>query len=499
MLVHLLFSFLALCAVPVLGFFKLPCDNPLIQERADPIIAPGKVAGHTHTVNGGSNFALDATYETLRKSECSSCRAKADLSAYWSPQLYIEWANGSFSDVPHLGGGGGLIYYLPRSHSKDKTKVLAFPEGFKMLAGDPFRRTYNDKAEVDRAIGWNCLGSPSPTRNPWLPRVNCPDGLRGEIRFPSCWDGKNLYKSDQSHVAYSKGESGPCPSTHPKRVVTIFFEVFYDVDRFKNDWSKAKDPKSPFVLAQGDPTGYGYHGDFLNGWDVPILQKAIDTCDSPTSGNIEECKVLELFDRKKDGYVYSQTPDVNEAVLGNLQKLPGCNPITNTEKAAKEASSTCPNLKTPSLFSKPAVYDGTVAPPGAQVVKGTPRVAISYKEYKYLGCYEDKGPRLLSKTLNPKLKSVKACLDLARSKGYVYAGLEYGGECYVSNVKPAQSKRIGYDKCSMTCVDDGSTICGGPSALTAYRLVRPVSNRHKRQDSGHLHIVRLALAAFKSP
>ena len=109
MLLPTLLSITAFWATPALAFFKLPCDNPLIQERADPIISPGKVAGHVHTVNGGSNFALGSTYETMRKSKCSSCRAKADLSAYWTPQLYIEWANGTFSSVPHLGDGGGLM------------------------------------------------------------------------------------------------------------------------------------------------------------------------------------------------------------------------------------------------------------------------------------------------------------------------------------------------------------------------------------------------------
>lgn len=49
-------------------------------------------------------------------------------------------------------------YYLQRYHKDDKTKVLAFPEEFKMLAGDPFRRTYNEKNEVDQAIGTSsCL------------------------------------------------------------------------------------------------------------------------------------------------------------------------------------------------------------------------------------------------------------------------------------------------------------------------------------------------------
>ncbi|GAA5864355.1 hypothetical protein JCM5353_000271, partial [Sporobolomyces roseus] len=262
-------------------------------------------------------------------------------------------------------------------------------------------------------------------------------------------------------MAYSKGgESGPCPASHPKRLVTIFFEVFYDVNKSENDWHLAKNPNSPFVLANGDKTGYAYHGDFMNGWDVAILQKAIDTCDSPTSGNIEECKVLELFDREKDGFC-RKTPNVNEVVLGNVPKLPGCNPVTATTKEAKKPQ-VC-SIKTPSLFSSPSVYNGTVVPPGSKVVKGTPRVVTSYDHYKYVGCYEDKGPRLLSKTLLPKSRTVRSCLDAASAKGYKYAGLEYGGECYASHIKPAQNKIIGYDRCSMICEGDAKEICGGPS------------------------------------
>lgn len=207
----------------VSAFFRMPCDNPLIVERADPIISPGAISGHTHTIAGGSNFALNssaypgrprhaavaltrsycAAYNDMTASQCTSCRAKQDKSAYWTPLLYIAWKNGTFTSVPQVGGQ--LVYYLcvpsftrrtkdqkltrlpsrsQRYHSSDTTEILAFPPGFKMLAGSPMRRTYNDSNLVDQAIGWNCLGSASPTRNPWLPKVQCPDGLRAEVRFP---------------------------------------------------------------------------------------------------------------------------------------------------------------------------------------------------------------------------------------------------------------------------------------------------------------------------
>lgn len=56
-----------------------------------------------------------------------------------------------------------------------------------MLTGNPFLRTYDPKSLEVQAIGWNCLGGAQPTRTPYLPSNNCPNGLRGEVRFPSCW------------------------------------------------------------------------------------------------------------------------------------------------------------------------------------------------------------------------------------------------------------------------------------------------------------------------
>lgn len=42
----------------------------------------------------------------------------------------------------------------------------------------------------------------------------------------SQWDGKNLYKPDQSHMAYpiENFQGGDCPSTHPVHLVSLFYE-----------------------------------------------------------------------------------------------------------------------------------------------------------------------------------------------------------------------------------------------------------------------------------
>ena len=53
---------------------------------------------------------------------------------------------------------------------------------------------------------------------------------------------------------------GSCPDSHPKRFISLFYEVTWDVNDFKDMWP---DNKWPFVFSNGDDTGYGLHGDFV--------------------------------------------------------------------------------------------------------------------------------------------------------------------------------------------------------------------------------------------
>ncbi|GAA5905670.1 hypothetical protein JCM6882_008742 [Rhodosporidiobolus microsporus] len=455
----LLVAALVAGASSVEAFWRLPCGNSLVVERADTIVSPGAISGHVHNILGASNFALSSTFEELRASECTSCLVKQDMSNYWTPQLYFQWANGSFTNVDVVGGG--LIYYLPRFHPTDTTNVTAFPDGLRMLTGNPFKRTYDSFSLMAQAIGWNCLGSNvADTRRPNLPTYNCPNGLRGEIRFPSCWNGKDLDSSDHfSHMAYPQGgESGPCPSTHPVRVVTLFYEIMWSVDPWKNLWSQAKNPSQPFVLAMGDASGYGYHGDFFNGWDRAVLQEAIDTCTSD-SGVIEYCKVFDLYD---SGHSCRKTPDVNEVVLGTLPKLPGCNPVTY----AGETAVPCSESPLPELLTGVA-YTGDAPPAGTKVPGNQPSVLASYTsstgaQWTYQDCYSDLvSGRALTNGLSTANKTVEACLEACNAKGYAMCGVEYHGECWGGNELASWSTAQGASACGLTCNDNPLQYCGG--------------------------------------
>ncbi len=82
-----------------------------------------------------------------------------------------------------------------------------------------------------------------------------------QVYFPMCWDGVNVDSPDhKSHVSYpDRYNGGDCPATHPVRLPGLFYEAFYSVDQFPHGQGT-----QPFVLANGDPTGYGFHGDFVS-------------------------------------------------------------------------------------------------------------------------------------------------------------------------------------------------------------------------------------------
>ena len=270
--------------------------------------------------------------------------------------------------------------------------MVAFPLGFRMIAGD-FRRRNASMCDVTKpmsswnatdmsqdclaakAVGMNCLKY-SPAfqtegsmqynylRNSSFVRSTCVDGLRAEILFPSCWNGRDIDSPDhKSHILYpSLGKTGVCPPGFPIRTPTLFYETIWDVHVFANE-------PGEFVFANGDPTGYGYHSDFMAGWNVTLLQSAINTCTN-SSGNLQDCPV---FDLQSDEEATSCRMDVpaalaHEVVDGPLAVLPGNVPIQRGPAYATmpgHPGPVSPPATSPALFPPPAPVSSSPAPSAA--------------------------------------------------------------------------------------------------------------------------------------
>lgn len=173
-------------------------------------------------------------------------------------------------------------------------KIKAFPPGLRILVGDPDKRTppkTGGKSIKDHADGtpqpiqFTCPRSNDnaplyPTDSDGLhgagiqdpnnkgagvgfPDQDC-DGyaspLRADIHFPSCYNPKAGLRNYKENMDFPT--KGNCPEGwihYPH----MFYEVYWDTPAFKDRWTPGKGSQ-PFVLSNGDQTGYSLHGDFVS-------------------------------------------------------------------------------------------------------------------------------------------------------------------------------------------------------------------------------------------
>ena len=216
----------------------------------DPIVYPGDAgASHLHAFFGNVTADADSTLESLLD-KGTTCEQTLDTASYWAPAL-LE--NGQLitpeKSVAYYRAGLGV----------DPESVVAFPAGLLMIAGDAMAT----EPQPTSVVAWSC-GSGGMREE--LP-PSCPEdrGLRLDITFPDCWDGKNLdVPGHRKHMHYSS--KGECPSTHPVSVPQLIFAVAYPVHG----------DASHLQLASGGlMTG---HADFVNSWDQEKLEEEVALC-----------------------------------------------------------------------------------------------------------------------------------------------------------------------------------------------------------------------------
>jgi hypothetical protein len=216
----------------------------------DPIVFPGNAgASHDHTFVGNRTTNASSTYESLRAGT-TTCRRRADTAGYWVPTLL----QGGQAIFPQ----GATIYYRRGTLAA----VTPFPNNLRVIAGDATATA----PQGGRVTFWSCGAMSGVPPSSTVP--TCPDArgsfLRLHVRFPSCWNGRELDSADhKSHMAYAMGRR--CPSTHPvsvPKITTIF--------RYPTRGGEG------FSLASGGQ--FSAHADFLNAWHPGTLRRLVNEC-----------------------------------------------------------------------------------------------------------------------------------------------------------------------------------------------------------------------------
>lgn len=226
----------------------------------DPIVSPGKPgAAHLHDFVGGVTSDAFSTSTSLRAGR-TTCAMPADSSSYWVPALYENGVR-----VLPTGTSKHALFYYRRKGAPSGTMVQPFPLGLKMIIGNAHAKSPQENPQLGRDIIFKC--GPGSTTDLPAPPTQCASGiLVMSLRFPNCWDGKNLDSADhRSHMAYPVNSR--CPASHP--VVLPRIESFFR-------YNVGKGPIGTITLASGPY--YTAHQDFFNAWDPAVLQTLVTNC-----------------------------------------------------------------------------------------------------------------------------------------------------------------------------------------------------------------------------
>jgi len=322
----LLFSLVLSLSSPLVagdGVWTTDC-RLLATQRLDPIVYPGfSEAGHVHTVVGASLFSKDSTFEGLQNSKCTSCDIPLDLSNYWVPQMYVKKAtDGKFYFLDNymavyyklLNDRGGVHAV---NNPIEKGDFHSFPPGFRMLAGSPM-----ETQPQPSYINHKCMGDNFVEDTPGFPPRPelCIHYIRSEVTFPSCWDGR-LDTEDMAadpHVVYPSPSwrAGVCPESHSKRLPTVFFEALFRP-------GGVYQPGDQLYYSFNDTTGYGFHGDFFNGWQDGLIDEILEGCRTHVDNGIYQCSV----NKEREDCVWEggdgEDPDQYRGVLDTLPPWDG--------------------------------------------------------------------------------------------------------------------------------------------------------------------------------
>ena len=229
----------------------------------DPIVFPAQPGqSHLHDFFGNVSVNANSTTDSLAKAASTCLRGmdQVDRAAYWTPALLHRGR-------PVTGSPDELRIDAYYAVLNKPIPVQPIPFGLRMIAGD----SRAQRPQSTSIAKYNCVGFPSGgEKTPASTAIpSCPSDmyLSASIKFPGCWDGRNLDSPDhKSHMAYPT--QGDCPVTHPVRLPTLNIRL---------RWKMARGiPGSELALSSGGH--YSLHADFWNVWSPAVMQWLVTNC-----------------------------------------------------------------------------------------------------------------------------------------------------------------------------------------------------------------------------
>ncbi len=154
---------------------------------------------------------------------------------------------------------------------------------------------------------------------------------------------------------------------------------------------------------------------------------------------------------KAQGYAYAGTEYSTQCYCGNT--FDATKNIATSGCTSKCGGSTemCGGSWRLNVYTVPVSTTSTTAAAATSTA--------SLQGWSLKGCYTDSSTRLLTTSLSTSSSMTPAvCIAGAVAKGFQYAGVENGGECWMGN-DMATTASVS-SACTVKCAGDGTQICG---------------------------------------
>ncbi|MFD9593635.1 DUF1996 domain-containing protein [Kitasatospora sp. NPDC059973] len=232
------------------------------------IVAPGVSNGAHHMHDYVGNRATSAFSSNDRLAAAGTTCSNGDQSTYYWPVLrLLDGAQESDFQAP--GGGKdrnrgtilqpaevGITYSSPNGN-----RVQPMKRFLRIITGDAKALT---NGPVNAHASWSCTGFEDRQLVDKYPV--CPGGSRvvRTLKFPDCWDGRNVDSANhRSHTAFSNA-SGGCPKNF-RTIAQLVERVTYEV------------PSGVRIAVDSFPeqlhNAITDHGDFINVMDQSLLDQ----------------------------------------------------------------------------------------------------------------------------------------------------------------------------------------------------------------------------------
>jgi hypothetical protein len=86
--------------------------------------------------------------------------------------------------------------------------------------------------------------------------------------------------------------------------------------------------------------------------------------------------------------------------------------------------------------------------------------------YSFQGCYTDAQPRTLSGySVTRNDMTQELCVGACDGMGYIFAGVEYGSQCFCGDGLGGKGVKVDGGECGMRCKGDSGEWCGDGNRL----------------------------------